>query len=72
MNTTEMRKDLLIAWAYRYISENAALSETEMFPSAALEFFRAAEIVVPDVRTKADIVQYHPDLIEGIARHASA
>ena len=54
------RKDILIAWAYRYVSEREAVGE--FFTSVGIEFRAAAESLVHDVETLSQASHYHPDI----------
>lgn len=54
--TDEDRKDILIAWAYRYLKERGGKGSQED------EFFYAAERLVPDVQLLSKSVHYHADI----------
>lgn len=60
-------KDLLIAWAYRYIENFAAIPNegrsSPLYCSAELEFFQAALEILPDVQKIASEIGEHADFI---------
>jgi len=63
--TDDERKDILIAWAYRFLSTHHRVegnSELMAFPSAVDEYRVAAKRLVPDVEDLAEICHEHADI----------
>ena len=61
-------RDQLIAWAYRHLWMHAGIPSEDnpqmvAFPSICIEFFQAAERVVPGVQNLAETTPFHADQI---------
>jgi len=63
--SAEDRKDILLAWAYKYIKEGTGIrcqDGVTRYPSHADEFMTIAASLIPDIEVIAENIHDHADI----------